>query len=98
MKGFMYILLCSDNSYYVGSTIDIDKRLNEHQTGRGANYTKTRLPVILLYYEMFQNIGDAFYREKQVKGWSRKKKEALINNQQNKLPNLSIAYRDKNES
>jgi putative endonuclease len=97
MKGLMYILACADGSYYVGSTIDIDKRLNEHQGGKGANYTKNRLPVTLVYYEMFQNIGDAFYREKQVKGWSRKKKEALINDQQDGLPNLSIAYRDKNK-
>jgi putative endonuclease len=97
MKGLMYILACADDSYYVGSTIDIDKRLNEHQGGKGANYTKNILPVKLVYYEMFQNIGDAFYREKQVKGWSRKKKEALINDQQDGLPNLSIAYRDKNK-
>jgi putative endonuclease len=79
MKGFMYILECSDGSYYTGSTIDLERRLEQHQMGEGANHTKKRLPVRLLYFEEFQRIDQAFYREKQVQGWSRKKKEALIN-------------------
>ena len=94
MKGWMYILKCSDGSYYVGSTNDIELRLIQHQNGEGANHTKKRLPVTLVYLEEFDRIDDAFYREKQVQGWNRKKKEALINNQQNELPNLSLAYRD----
>lgn len=94
MKGFMYILLCNDDSYYTGSTIDLEKRLNEHQSGNGANHTKKRLPVKLVYYEEFQRIDKAFNREKQVQGWSRKKKEALINGFHEKLPELSLAYRD----
>lgn len=72
----MYILECSDGSYYTGSTIDLEKRLNEHKTANGANHTKKRLPVTLVYFEEFQRIGDAFYREKQIQGWSRKKERS----------------------
>ncbi len=95
MKGYMYILLCSDGSYYTGSTIDLVKRLEQHQNGEGANHTKKRLPVTLLYYEEYSRIDQAFYREKQIQGWSRKKKEALIEGSPNLLPGLAKAYRDK---
>lgn len=94
MKGWMYILECSDGSYYTGSTKNIELRLQQHQNGEGANHTKKRLPVKLVYLEEFQRIDEAFYREKQVQGWSRKKKEALIAGNFDKLPELSIAYRD----
>lgn len=90
----MYILECSDGSYYTGSTTNLELRLAQHQAGEGANHTKKRLPVKLVYYEEFDRIDEAFYREKQVQGWSRKKKEALINSQHNQLPKLSMAYRD----
>ncbi len=79
MKGYTYILLCSDDSYYTGSTKDLERRLEQHQAGEGANHTKKRLPVKLVYYEEHDRIDTAFYREKQIQGWSRKKKEALIN-------------------
>ena len=85
----MYILRCSNNQYYVGSTQDLDKRLAEHQSGEGALFTKKHLPVELVYYEQFQRIVEAFEREQQVKGWNRKKKEALINNHPELLPELS---------
>lgn len=90
----MYILECADGSYYTGSTNNLDLRLTQHQNGEGANHTKKRLPVKLVYFEEYQRIDEAFYREKQVQGWSRKKKEALINSQTEKSPELSIAYRD----
>ncbi|MEL6812991.1 MAG: GIY-YIG nuclease family protein [Bacteroidota bacterium] len=93
-KGYMYILECSDGTYYTGSTIDLDKRLSQHHQGLGANHTKKRLPVKLLYYEEYHRIDHAFYREKQIQGWSRTKKEALMNGEQHLLPKLSIAYRD----
>jgi putative endonuclease len=96
MKGYMYILLCADGSYYTGSTINLERRLEQHQKGEGANHTRKRLPVKLLYYEEYQRIDEAFYREKQVKGWSRKKKEALIEGKTNLLPDLAKAYRDLN--
>jgi len=85
----MYILLCSNGQYYTGSTNNLERRLTEHQNGEGANFTKKHLPVELLYFEEFQRIDKAFYREKQIQGWSRKKKEALINGQTNELPKLA---------
>lgn len=94
MKGYMYILLCSDGSYYTGSTNNLELRLAQHQNGEGANHTKKHLPVTLVYYEEYNRIDEAFYREKQVQGWSRKKKEALINGDVNLLPELAKAYRD----
>jgi putative endonuclease len=96
-KGFMYILECADGSYYTGSTKDLDRRIKEHQNGEGANHTKKRLPVKLIYFEEYPRIDTAFYREKQVQGWSRAKKEALINGDHNMLPKLAIAYRDLRE-
>jgi putative endonuclease len=98
-KGFTYILQCSDGSYYTGSTKYLYDRVDDHNKGRGANYTKKRLPVKLIYYEEYSRIDHAFYREKQIQGWSRKKKEALINGAPYLLPELSIAYRDlRNDS
>ena len=92
MKGWMYILECSDGSYYTGSTNNLELRLAQHQNGEGANHTKKHSPVKLVYSEEFQRIDKAFYREKQVQGWSRKKKEALINGEFDKLPQLSKNY------
>jgi len=86
---WMYILECCDNSYYVGSTKDLKRRLAQHQEGVGANYTSKRLPVKLVYCEEYDRIDDAFYREKQVQGWSRAKREALINGETKLLPALA---------
>ena len=94
MKGWLYILECADGSYYTGSTNNLELRLAQHQAGEGANYTKQRLPVKLVYHEDFQRIDEAFYREKQIQGWSRKKKIALINGNFQNLKSLSIAFRD----
>jgi len=89
MNAYMYILRCSDGHYYTGSTKDLIQRFIAHQNGEGANFTKKKLPVELVYYEEFVMIEDAFNREKQVQGWSRKKKEALINNNRQELHLLS---------
>jgi putative endonuclease len=86
---YMYILECADGSYYTGSTKDLERRLWEHQNGLGANHTAKRLPVKLLYCEEYDRIDDAFYREKQVQGWSRKKKEALMARETNQLHRLA---------
>ena len=94
-KGYTYILLCSDKSYYTGSTKYLDLRIMQHQSGTGANHTRKRLPVNLVYVEEFMNIASAFKREKQIQGWSRKKKEALINGQHEKLPIISKCQRKK---
>ena len=92
--GFVYILLCSNGKYYTGSTKDLNKRIQEHFEGTGANYTKKHKPVKLVYYEEFQKIEDAFYREKQIQGWSHKKKEALINGDIEALQTLSRKRKD----
>ena len=98
MPGYTYILECSDGSFYTGSTKDIELRLEQHRKGEGANHTKKHLPVTLVYVEIFDRIDEAFYREKQIQGWRRDKKLALINSQHNQLPELSIAYRDIDKS
>ena len=95
MKGWMYILICSDGSYYVGSTNNLELRLEQNLIGNGAKYTKKRLPIALVYSEEFEKIEEAYLREKQVQGWGRNKREALIKNQSSDLPIFSIAYRDR---
>ena len=85
----MYLLECADGSYYTGSTKSLELRLQQHQNGEGAKHTKKRLPVKLVYYEEFQRIDEAFYREKQVQGWSRKKKEVLVEGMPEKLHELA---------
>jgi len=94
VKGYMYILECSDGSFYTGSTVNLELRLRQHQIGEGANHTRKNLPVKLLYFEEYPRIGQAFFREKQIQGWSRKKKEVLIAGLSDLLPELAIAYRD----
>lgn len=89
MKGYMYILQCCDESYYTGSTNNLDLRLAQHQAGEGANYTKKRLPVKLVYFDEYARVDEACYREKQVQGWSRKKKEALIKGMPEELHSLA---------
>ena len=85
----MYILECADKSYYTGSTNNLELRLAQHQSGNGANHTKKRLPVILVYFEEFVRVEEAFHREKQIQGWGRKKKEALIKNMPEELHRLA---------
>jgi putative endonuclease len=90
MTGYMYILKCSNGSYYVGSTTNLELRIQQHQIGEGANYTKKHLPVELVYYEIYPRIDEAFAREKQIQGWRREKKEALINNKPDDLHLLAV--------
>ncbi len=87
-KPTMYILKCANDKFYTDSTKNLEKRLNQHQSGEGANFTKKHLPVELVYFEIFARIDWAFYREKQIQGWSHKKKEALINGDLQKLKEL----------
>ncbi len=75
---YVYILECVDGSFYTGSTWDLERRLWEHQMGSGANFTRKRLPVKLVFFEHYDRVADAYAREKQLQGWSRKKKQALI--------------------
>ena len=76
--GYFYILLCADGTFYVGSTRDLLRRLWEHREGLGADYTRTRLPVRLLYFEQYERVSEAWGRERSVHGWTRSKKKRLI--------------------
>jgi predicted GIY-YIG superfamily endonuclease len=96
MKRWMYILECSDGTFYTGSTNNLALRLEQHLNGEGSDYTKTRLPVDLVYTEEFCRIDFAFFREKQVQGWNRKKKLALIQNKQNELHALAACKNSSN--
>lgn len=95
---YMYILECADRSLYVGSTRNLDRRLAQHGEGDGAEYTRTRLPVRLLYFEQFDRVADAYRREKQVQGWGRAKRLALVKGQVEKLPGLSKKEFPKKQS
>jgi len=76
---YVYIVKCSDGSYYTGVTNNLDRRIEEHNSGDNPRcYTYKRRPVTLMYEEHFNNITNAIEWEKQIKGWSRKKKEALF--------------------
>jgi putative endonuclease len=97
-KGYMYILECSNGSYYTGSTKYLAKRFMQHTRGEGANHTKKYLPVKLVYVEEYNRIDTAFYREKQVQGWSRKKKEALIAGMPGRLRELAKCINDTHYS
>ena len=92
---WMYILQCSDDSYYVGSTKNLDLRFSQHQSGQGSRYTSGRLPVQLVYCEEYERVADAFDREKQVQGWTLRKREALINGSPELLPALAKKVFDK---
>lgn len=83
---YMYILECYDGTYYVGSTWHVLERVYQHNEGLGSAYTRVRLPVKLLYSEEYASIADAFAREKQVQGWSRRKRRALIEGRGAELP------------
>ena len=79
MSAWLYILKCSDGSFYTGTTrANLEKRVGEHQAGAFDGYTVTRRPVALVYSEYFDRITDAIATERQIKGWSRAKKKALI--------------------
>jgi putative endonuclease len=76
---FTYILKCADDTLYVGCTNDLEKRVHQHNhSPRGAHYTKIRRPVVLLYSEQFETLGEARKREAEIKRWDRKKKLELV--------------------
>lgn len=86
---FVYILRCSDGSYYTGVTSNPEARIWAHQQGLIAGYTEKRRPVKLVHAEATNDIGGAIEREKQIKRWSRKKKEALFRADEQELRRLS---------
>ena len=73
-----YILRCSDGTYYAGSTVDLDLRLEQHRAGLGSEYTRRRLPITLVWSNEFERIDEAFGWEKRIQGWSHAKREAFI--------------------
>ena len=89
-QSYVYILKCADNSYYTGVTSNLDKRMFQHTTGFYLDcYTASRRPLALVFYAEFTDISIAIEKEKQIKKWSRPKKEALIAGEYDTLPNLA---------
>ena len=82
MPWFVYILRCGNGDLYTGMTDDRERRIAQHQSGRGGWFTKTTQPVELVYHEIYDSEDHAKQREMQLKGWSRKKKLALIGGDQ----------------
>ena len=94
MSAFVYILRCADGSYYIGSTrTSLEERVAKHDTGHFAGYTQKRRPVTLVWHQHFDRITDAIAAERQVKGWSRAKKEALIQGDFDALRELADGWR-----
>jgi putative endonuclease len=90
---FVYILRCADDKYYVGVTNNVERRVQEHEDGVDLNcFTYTRRPVLLVYVERHQYIQHAIDREKQLKGWGRRKKEALIAGDEAALSFHALGY------
>jgi putative endonuclease len=90
MAAYLYILRCADRSYYAGTTRDsLGHRVGEHNAGALGGYTSTRRPVELVFHQEFDRITDAIAAERQVKGWRRDKKEALIRGELTLLPMLA---------
>jgi len=98
MNAYVYILRCSDESYYVGSTrASLEDRVAQHNAGNFDGYTSSRRPVALVFQQDFDRITDAIAAERQIKGWSRAKKEALIAGDYELLQLLSQQYATRNE-
>ena len=90
MSFWVYILKCNDNSYYTGHTDNLEKRLAEHQQqAHRSCYTATRLPVELCFQQAFPTREEALASERQIKGWNRKKKEALMEGDWGEISRLS---------
>ncbi len=96
MSAQLYILRCADASYYVGTTVgSLERRVAEHQAGAYDGYTALRRPVELVFHQQFDRWDDAAAAERQVKGWRREKKEALIRGDFTVLPSwLAVSERE----
>lgn len=91
---FAYILLCADGTFYTRSTVGMDGRLIEHEEALGANYTKKRLPVKLVWFWEFDRIDEALLWEKRIQWWSHNKKRALIEGGLDVVAQWNAAQRD----
>jgi putative endonuclease len=95
---YVYILRCADGSYYVGVTRgSLEDRVAQHNAGSFGGYTASRRPVVLAWQQDFQRLTDAIAAERQLKGWSRAKKEALIHGDFELLHLLSQQYATRNQ-
>ena len=93
MRAYLYILRCNDGSYYVGTTRgSLETRISQHNIGYFGGYTATRRPVALVFQQDFARIEDAIAAERQVKGWRRAKKEALIRGEFDALRELAARH------
>ena len=92
MSFYVYILRCAGGSYYTGHTDDIEKRLAAHERGEIPGYTFSRRPVRLVFVEVFPSREQAFIRERQIKGWTRAKKNALIEQDWQQLRELARVH------
>ncbi|MDP3791395.1 MAG: GIY-YIG nuclease family protein [Candidatus Omnitrophota bacterium] len=88
----VYIIQCADDTPYTGTTTDIPRRVNEHNSSKGGNYTRIRNPVKLVYKEDHPNRSEALKREAQIKRWTKQKKLALITGDTSSLHDLSKSH------
>ena len=96
---YVYILICSDNSFYTGMTNNLERRLLEHKSAKNKDsYTSSRLPVELKWYLECSDSRDAIQYEKKIKGWSHRKKQALIDENWNDLVEFSKNYSENPEA
>jgi len=96
MSAFIYIVVCCDGHFYVGSTRgSLERRIAAHNTGYYGGYTSSRLPVRLVFSQHFDRIADAIAAERRVKGWTRAKKQALIDGDLDRLKLLAKSRRSK---
>jgi putative endonuclease len=89
MSFWVYMLKCADNSYYVGHTDNLDARMSQHSSGQIAGYTASRLPVTLVFSQDHATRDEALAAEQQIKGWGRKKKEAMMRGDWNEVSRLA---------
>jgi predicted GIY-YIG superfamily endonuclease len=94
MSFWVYMLRCADNSFYIGHTDNLETRIARHACGDCAGYTSSRRPVHLVYSQEFQTRDEALQAERQIKGWSRAKKQALIDGDWKHIQQLAWGKRN----
>jgi putative endonuclease len=92
MSFWVYMLRCADDSYYIGHTDNLEVRLSQHQTGQVPGYTSSRLPVCLVFSQAHASREEALAAERQIKGWSRKKKEAMMRGDWSEVSRLARSH------
>ena len=94
MSFLTYMLKCSDNSYYVGQTDNLERRISGHDSPETSYYTTSRRPVTLVWSQEFATREEAISAERQIKGWSRKKKEALVRGDWKEIERLALGTKN----